>query len=318
MWGEIMEKEERNEKGFEIYVESMAKSADDKTGRIIPILRRALENQKGDILDMGAGGGELTQALLLVAKEFDVKVFALDRNPRMIKILKEKFKKEKKAKILKADIENFKPKKKFAAVVCCSIMHEIFSEEKNIEDVKSTLRNIYNCLLPGGIIIIRDGVKPTPENDMVLLQPLKKELLERFQKILNFTGTQWTKIQDCHNLNRIRVFLAISKENAYELAVKYQYPEINWPIELKEKFGFWTKEEAKSILEEIGFEVVKLESYLLPYFAQMFAKDFKIFKWQDGPACVAEATSARRRPGAVEIPYFDTHLIIAAQKEKRG
>lgn len=297
-----MEKEERNEKGFEIYVESMAKSADDKTGRIIPILRQALKNRKGDILDMGAGGGELTQTLLSVAKEFDVKVFALDRNPRMIKILKERFKKEKKVKILQTDIKNFKPKKKFAAVICSSILHEIFSEEKNIEDVKLTLRNIYNGLLPGGIIIIRDGAKPTPENDMVLLQPLKKELLERFQKILNFVGVQWTKIHDYHNLNRIRVFWAISKKNAYELAVKYQYPEINWPIELKEKFGFWSKEEAKSILEEIGFEVVKLESYLLPYFAQMFARDFKLFEWKDGS-------------GAVEIPYFDTHLIIVANKK---
>ena len=309
-----MDKQERCKEGFEIYVNSMAKSANDKSAKIIPILREALTKRKGNILDLGAGGGELTKSLLSLAEEFKVKIFAVDRDPRMISILKEKFGGQKNVKVVQTAAENLKLKRGFAllerhgfltgfgAVVCSSILHEVFSERKNIEDVRLVLKNIYNCLLPNGILAIRDGIKPPSETDRVLIQPLKSELFERFQKIINRMEAPWLKIHDYLNPRRTRLFLALSKENAYELAVKYQYPEINWPVEMKEKFGFWTKEKAKSILEETGFEIIQLESYLLPYFTQMFSKDFKLFEWKDGP-------------GAIEIPYFDTHLIIAAQKK---
>jgi len=307
-------KPERDSKGFKIYVESMAKSSEDKAERILSLLRTALENNPGDILDLGAGGGELTRAFLLMAEEFNLKVFALDKDRRMIKILKEKFEGQSKIKIVKADVKNFKLGKKFSAVVCSSILHEIFSERKNVEDVKLILKNIYEHLLPKGVLIIRDGLKPAPTDDIVFLQPLKPELFGRFQKILNHTKTSWLKIYAYHNPKKTKLLMALSRENVYELIVKYQYLEINWPVEMKEKFGFWTKEEARVMLEEIGFNVIHLKSYLLPYFAKMFSCDFRLFEWQDGPACLAEATSGRRRPGAIEIPYPDTHLVIVAKR----
>ncbi len=296
-----MDKQERCEQGFEIYVESMAKSIGDKAEKIIPLVLEGLKKKKGDILDLGAGAGDLTGALHEIAQKHKVKLVALDRDSRMIEILEKRFSGKKRVKIIQANASDFQIKRKFAVVICSSFLHEVFSQNKDLNDLKLVLQNIYSHLHPKGTLIIRDGIKPVPSSEKVFLQPLKSELLERFRKILDRNGSQWLKIHDYYNLGRIRLFIGLSRENAYELTVKYQYPEINWSVEMKEKFGFWTREEAKSILEDIGFEVVNLESYPLPYFTEMFARDFKIFGWQDGP-------------GAIEIPYFDTHLIIATQK----
>lgn len=292
---------ERNEEGFEFYINAMAKSIGDKAEKIIPLVEEALKKQKGDILDLGAGAGDLAGTLYPLAQTRKVKIVALDEDSRMTDILKKKFTGRKRIKIVQANALDLKLKRKFAVIICSSFLHEVFSENKNLDEIKLVLKNASNHLRPKGTLIIRDGIRPAQKDRRILLEALNPKKLEGFQKILEYTRTEWFKIHDYHNIKRAREFIALSEESAYELAVKYQYPEINWPVEMKEKFGFWSKEEAITILEEAGLSVIHLESYLLPYFAEIFAKDFKFFRWQDGP-------------GAIEIPYFDTHLVIAAQK----
>lgn len=290
---------ERSKNGFKIYVESMAKSTDDKTKEILPLVRESLESIKGDILDLGAGTGNLSLTLLdLTQEKSGAGLTIVDMDVRMIKILENKFGSHPKVSLILCDVLNLNLDKHFSVVICSSLLHEIFSSKGSINDVKKTLERIRYHLLPKGTLIIRDGIKPRLNRKMVFLKPLRPEINEKLWKFVACykyleTAPYKTQIDG-------QEVIAMTSELAYEFAVKYQYPEINWPAEMKEQFGFWTEDGARKILGETGFEVFYLKRYLLDYFKTLFSKDFEFFKCKNGKL--------------VKVAYFDTHMVIAAKR----
>lgn len=286
---------ERNENGFKIYVESMTKSTDDKAKVILPLVRKSLKLSTGDILDLGAGGGSLSRELFNLAKEFGVKLTVVDADHRMIEILKEKFAKQPEINVVLANALDFELGHSFAVAVCSSFLHEIFSERGNLDDIRQVLKNIWNHLLPGGTLVIRDGIKPVPENEQIIIKPLKPQIS---QKLERFFASY--KYLDEHPQLKNRSSVPMARKLAYEFAVKYQYPEINWKAEMSEQFGFWTEKEAQNVLRETGFTVIYAKKYLLDYFKKLFTKDFELLK--------------QKGKKLVKIRYFNTHLVIAAKK----
>lgn len=289
---------QRDGEGFEIYVASMGKSADDKAENILPLVEDSLKICRGDILELGAGGGDLSLRLQAIAKKNNVGFTALDADPRMIGVLKNKLISGPSLNIVLANALDFELGRQFSVIVCSSLLHEIFSANGDINDIRRVLKNIHRHLLPGGSLVIRDGIKPDGEADVILLKPLKPEIGEKLRK---FLSTFRYRKEEPRFVNiGGKTFVAMSRELYYEFAVKYQYPEVNWPFEMAEQFGFWQEREARALLKATGFEITHLKRYLLAYFKELFSKDFQLF--------------CRRRGKLAKIEYFDTHMVIAARR----
>lgn len=289
---------ERDEIGFKIYVESMAKSTDDKTKQILPLARKSMKSTKGYILDIGAGAGDLSLVLLNLAEEFNAGLTIVDADPRMIDILTEKFSGQPQVSIVLCDAMEMNLAKKFSTAVCSSFLHEIFSAKGEINDVKKVLKCIGLHLLNGGTLIIRDGVKPDSGQEIIYLKTLKPGVDEKLWKF----AASYKYLKSAPRSLGIdgQEVIAISRGLAYEFAVKYHYVEINWPVEMKEQFGFWTEKGVRRILEETGFEAIYLKKYFLNYFKQLFSEDFELFKYENKKL--------------IKIGYPDTHMIIAAKR----
>mgnify|MGYP001073404017 CR=1 FL=1 len=98
------------------------------------------KNFKGKILEIGAGTGRITIPLLRQGLD----ITALDIAPRMLKILKEKTKKENlSVKTICADMRKFKLRDKFEAVI---ITFRTFQHLYSVTDQLNSLKNIKNIL----------------------------------------------------------------------------------------------------------------------------------------------------------------------------
>jgi SAM-dependent methyltransferase len=281
--------EDRSQKGEEIYVESMEKSADDKE-KIFPYVK------EGIIVDMGAGAGPVTERLL--ARFPGSKIVAADISFGMIKRLEKRFSGNLDVEIIRADARNFEYPKPVDTIIHISNIHEIFSANKyNHEEIIKTLSNDLERLKKGGRLIIRDGVQPEPET--LYLKPLTNFACDRFLKFVEGFGKvrrvnyMIGRFQsDVFIQSGRRTFtdsdignslIEISSQNASEMFSKYFYPEENLPVELSEQFGIWTLREYQKILLSLGFAIVHSETYVLPYLVDNhYSKDFEAYHLVDG------------------------------------
>jgi 2-polyprenyl-3-methyl-5-hydroxy-6-metoxy-1,4-benzoquinol methylase len=95
---------------------------------IRPVVKRVLQFKKsGSALDLGTSVGR--HALFLAEKGFTV--VAVDERPEVLAALKEIARLKKlPVKIVKADIANYKPSKKFDVVLCNMVLHFIPDDDK--------------------------------------------------------------------------------------------------------------------------------------------------------------------------------------------
>lgn len=275
---------QRTHKGQEIYVKSMEKSAEDKM-RVFPFIRGEL------IVDIGAGAGAVTE--LLASKFPKRKIIAVDNSHQMIARLKKRFINHKNIEIIKADARKFSYPQNVDTILFISVFHEIFSfSDYSHQEVIQTLKNAYRLLKKSGRLIIRDGVQP--EQETLYLEPLHHASYVQFQKFVKsfkvrpMVITEGTFQKDSFVQHKAKSFPKFSEGKYYyemhsqdvsELMSKYFYSEENWKVELSEQFGIWTLREYIRTLEEIGFEIIHAETYVLSYLAKNhYFKDFKLYK----------------------------------------
>jgi len=281
--------EERSPEGQKIYETSMELSAGDKE-RIRPFI-----NSDGDILDLGAGAGPITQRLRIWFP--DSHVVALDQSGYMIKRLSQRFAGDPNVEVVQADAREFRRPKPFSTIVAISFFHEVFSGSNyNHEAVIETIKNAESMLEKEGRLIIRDGVQP--EHEELYLRPITQFAVDRFQKFVAGFGkvrpVNYT-IGNFHSdvfVQRGRAFqsddvgkslIEISSQSASEMFSKYFYAEENLPVELSEQFGIWTLREYQKILLECGFAIVHAETYALPWLIENhYSKDWEVFHLKDG------------------------------------
>lgn len=104
------------------------------------------KTSKGSLLDVGFGTGNL----FLLLKNTKLKLFGIDISQKMLKIAKEKLKKENiKANLKILAVENLKEKNKYDFIFCTEAFHHFSNKEKALENMK-------NALKKNGVLIIAD------------------------------------------------------------------------------------------------------------------------------------------------------------------
>ena len=128
--------------------------------------------------------------------------------------------------------------------------------EKSLRD---SLFNMYKCLKPNGILIIRDFVRPHPNKDVQLLHN-KPDIIDGFDFIsytnmikndLYKSAISNVKEFDDHYLYETDL------STSYEYIFRKDYTN-NWVPELYERYGFWSRDEAINLLTSIGYEIKDL------------------------------------------------------------
>ena len=100
-----------------------------------------------DLLDMACGTGRHTALL-----KNDFKIWGVDINPEMLKIAREKV---SDVDFITGDMKNLDLKQRFDVVIC---MFSAMNYNTTLSELKHTLKNFYDHLKPGGVLIFDLGL----------------------------------------------------------------------------------------------------------------------------------------------------------------
>ena len=194
---------------------------------------------------------------------------------------------------------------KVGSVIFSSILHEIFSytETENgrfeTDSVKKALRNAYNSLLPGGRIVIRDGVKTEGQavrsirfKDAAGLDFFKNYMrdfkgLKDIPEDRKVTAIDEEKLTVTGDVNYIREFL-----------YTYTWGSESYAHEVQEQFGYFALGEYREFFEELGAKIVLAEQLLEPGYPDNLGKYLELLD-ENGQ----------------ETEYPDSNCIIVVQKK---
>lgn len=148
-----------------VYFQRMKSSLGDKNA----ILDHLIE---GSVLDFGAGGGDLSEAIRL----YGYNVIAVDGSPAAIEKINENYPLVNTVQSMGHNLLDHFETNSFDNIVCCSILHEVYSygDDRNLPyDLSNVFRmlEIFNALLrPGGRLIIRDGIAPFNYDEKAIIK----------------------------------------------------------------------------------------------------------------------------------------------------
>ncbi|MBI4144100.1 methyltransferase domain-containing protein [Candidatus Woesearchaeota archaeon] len=275
---------DRGEQGFKVYAKNMNASMQEKSKILAFVL-------PGNIVEFGCGNGAVLE--LLSAHFPESTVVGVDLSDTLLDMAEQR-KYAGKVILKKADIIKAKfPENTLNTAVFCSVLHEVYSYSGyDRSAVRAGLKNAYDSLKPGGRLIIRDGVKP--KNDLVGLSFKNEEVLQKFYRFAKDFGPYQIPYKKEGDIVKLR------RADCMEFLTKYIY-DVNWDIEVKEHFGFWSMNEYANELEKLGFRVVYKQSYLIDWLRMThYEKNFVLFKESGGKL--------------VPQPFPDSTMILVAEK----
>jgi SAM-dependent methyltransferase len=243
------------------YFARMAASLGDKE-RLLEFI------SPGKILDVGAGGGELAEALRLRGNE----VHALDGSSEAIKRIEENFPEVHAVTGYTHELDSLFEPASFDTVICSSILHEVYSYGDpvngtySIHSVMDALVSFFKLLKPGGVLLIRDGIMPTlweeeirmelKNSDSVKFLEMYKEMAPFYSETPDFRRVSFEEISE--NSHSYRGTLASAMEFLFTLTWGWKSAE----RETQELYGVFTESGYRLALSVVGFDVEFSTQYL--------------------------------------------------------
>ena len=201
---------------------------------LLPLIRG-----KRRLLDLGCGEGDVLELLEQETNEIAVGIDeSIHRIPKREKILPVIIARGEKLPFKNSSLD---------VVLASQVLHEIH-QFSGMKEIKETLREIARILIPGGRCIILDHVNPSDEIVTVTANRKGQQSLLWFQNSFKVRDAE----VDLASAGRYR----ISKQNLQDFLTKtwcQGYPIEK--IEMEETHCCWTKEDARVLLEDNGFEL---------------------------------------------------------------
>lgn len=242
----------------DLYFDRMASSLGDKIN-LVPFL------VPGNVLDVGAGGGELAEYMRREQSSGDV--HAIDGSTESVARMKQNFPSVKSTQLMVDELLGHFGANSFDNIVCSSILHEVYSYGGyDIEKVYTALHDFYQMLRPGGRLIIRDGVMPTGHDEDVVLNFVHEDsdnefhdFLLRYKEIAPFYGDE-VAVKEYDNGK-----VLCDYRSAMELLYTYTWGMGSIEREALEVYGVMTQRDYVDSVQRAGFmDVVESRQYLQP------------------------------------------------------
>jgi len=263
------------------YFERMAASLGDKM-KIIEALPPVTADYSPTVLDVGAGGGEFSHAL----EELGYTVTALDASDDAILRMREKFPELTTVHMLANESEAL-GNEYFDAIVCSSILHEVYSYGDNfrrkgdITSLRAALEAFMKILKPGGVLVIRDGVKPEGWAQDAKVRMIPADNVEPLRMYLDqcpfsngfIFGPAGRLVQLTEENDG---WFTGNLQSVFEFYMTYNWGVDSYPRETQELFGVLTLDEYVAALTHIGFTVTKAESWIQPGYLEHLPKKIEI------------------------------------------
>ncbi len=263
------------------YFERMAASLGDKM-KIIENLPPVTADYSPRVLDVGAGGGEFSHAL----EELGYTVTALDASDDAIMRMREKFPELTTVHMLANESEEL-GEAIFDAVVCSSILHEVFSygdtfrKKGDINSLRAALEAFTKILKPGGVLVIRDGVKPENWAEAAKVRMVPAANVEPLRMYLEqcpfangfiFGPTgRLVQLEEAE-----QGWFTGNLQSVFEFYMTYNWGVDSYPRETQELFGVLTLDEYSAALEHVGFTVTSAESWIQPGYLEHLPKKVEL------------------------------------------
>ncbi len=215
--------------------------------------RKRLERLKkyikpGSIVEFGCGSGFVLEFLSEASPE--THIIGVDRLPERLEAVTERGLQN--VVTVCAEIEDtIFPEGVFDTALFVNCLHEIFSE-KGHEGVLRALSIAATVLRQDGVVLIEDYLKPDPQ--VVDLEFRDKRLLERFMRFAKEFKPRRVRYEIEGNTVRVDV------ADAIEFITKHHAEdEEHWREEMRETHLFFTEDDFRRALEQVGFDVVEIE-----------------------------------------------------------
>lgn len=263
----------------EQYFQRMAHSMGDKVKLLAYLPPITTTNPSPRILDVGAGGGELTHTLT----ELGYTVTALDASEDAINRIQEKYPNTNTVFALANHGSDTLELETFDAIICSSILHEVYSygdDEHGAGHESSLTRaltDLKTLLKTGGVLIIRDGVLPDnweTKGTITLLPGHEPSSVHTYLQMCPFAnGTAYN-----HN-NDTRIQLTETAPGTFtgnirsllEFAYTYTWGLNSYPRETQELYAVKTLTGYTQLLTQLGYTVTHTEKYLQPGYPKNLA-----------------------------------------------
>ena len=233
---------EDNKPNYYTYLQRMTASIAKSSKGLIAILL----GDSMSALDVGCGSGVLIEAISTINP--NIRIVGIDINQAAVEECCEKG-----IEAVHMGLHEYaKTGKKFDCVIFSSVLHEFssYDEERPFEEgpIIEALEDAKKLLNPGGMIIIRDGVRAGKDwrKRNIKLQfknPEDVAWIERFKK--DFADYR----------REVLVDGVLTAEDAKEFLYTFTWGEKSWPRETQERFGILTTERWKELVKNVGYYV---------------------------------------------------------------
>jgi len=198
--------------------------------------------------------------------------------------------------------------------ICNSTTHEIWSYGEKRKSLLAYLRNKYAQLKPSGRLLIRDVVGPKDVDRSVVLwaagndgEYWTPQYINEEPSRLRSTSTQSRLDYFMKTYRHLRGeavmrksgFYDITLKDAIEFMTKKDYVD-NWHSEMQEEFAFWSIDDWKEALDEVGFINIQARTYQNPWIVAN--------SWSRRHIVMFDSDLYK------QIDYPDTNIVICAEK----
>lgn len=256
------------------YFERMASSLGDKT-RLLKYLPEIVDTANPPhILDVGAGGGDFAHALSLLG----YRVTALDVSEEAIEHIKFNYSDVETMKAL-ANESHLLGENKYDAVVCSSILHEVFSYGDNFHkaghysSIERALDSFRHALKENGVLIIRDGVLPDDWEKVGAITILDADdtVVEKYLEMCPFAHGHVNHKASQHlvDLRKVAPNTWVGNyRSLMEFSYTYTWGVDSYPRETQELYGLYTLDGYADVINRNGFTVIEKYKYLQPGYVE--------------------------------------------------
>lgn len=274
------------------YFERMNSALGDKA-RMLDFLPPVTAEYAPSVLDIGAGGGALTGELLRLG----YRVTAVDSNVATRRQLREDYPEAHPALLFAHEV--YVLGTKFDAVLCSSVLHEVYSYRDaagmhGMMAVAQSIQAFHKVLKPGGVLVVRDGVKPD-DADKKGFVVIRGEVPNDFPVYEYLRQVPFREIW----LNRTRPgFFHGNYQSLMEFVFTYNWGVETYHREAKELYGIMKLDEYAAFVERAGFECFSREAYVQQGYVDALEPKVKLLDIKYKP-----------------LPMFNTNAIWAYRKK---